>query len=190
MSKLNVVSFGLLAAVLTLVGCQKSEAAPLDTLKGQVSIQAGYENNGLFDLDGVRANVFADTNTGVRIGATTFIGSTGKTKTVSVPSEVTGEPDSFADVEVSDPKFKTVGAYLGYPIAVNQSKTLKIVPYIGAEHYRQEGFKDVVGNVGVQAEYNSTERFGVFAGARYDSEFGSDAKNDTSYNVGVTARFW
>ena len=62
MSKLNVAVYGLLAAVLTLVGCTKSEAAPLD-------IGLSYVDNEVIDKQGAKLSVGSEYKN-IKYGAT------------------------------------------------------------------------------------------------------------------------
>lgn len=62
MSKLNVAVYGLLAAVLTLVGCTKSEAAPLD-------IVLAYVDNEVIDKQGAKLSVGSEYKN-IKYGAT------------------------------------------------------------------------------------------------------------------------
>lgn len=62
MIKLNVAVYGLLAAVLTLVGCQRAEAAPLD-------IGLAYVDNGIIDKQGAKLSVGSEYKN-IKYGAT------------------------------------------------------------------------------------------------------------------------
>ena len=65
MKSINAVVFGLFAAVLTLVGCQKAEA---------VEIGVGYVNNKVIDKEGTNLKVGSEWNN-IRYGVTTMVSS-------------------------------------------------------------------------------------------------------------------
>ena len=65
MKSINAVVFGLFAAVLTLVGCQKAEA---------VEIGVGYVNNKVVDKEGTNLKVGSELNN-IRYGITTMVSS-------------------------------------------------------------------------------------------------------------------
>lgn len=75
MSKLNVAVYGLLAAVLTLVGCQKSNAAPLD-------IGLAYVDNGVIDKQGAKVTVGSEFKN-IKYGAY-LVGSSDQVETYGV----------------------------------------------------------------------------------------------------------
>lgn len=65
MKSINAVVFGLFAAALTLVGCQKAEA---------VEIGVGYVNNNVIDKEGTNLKVGSEWNN-IRYGVTTMVSS-------------------------------------------------------------------------------------------------------------------
>ena len=65
MKSINVLVFGLFAAALALVGCEKAEA---------VEIGVGYVNNSVIDKEGTNLKVGSEWNN-VRYGVTTMVSS-------------------------------------------------------------------------------------------------------------------
>ena len=65
MKSINAVVFGLFAAALTLVGCQKAQA---------VEIGVGYVNNKVIDKEGTNLKVGSEWNN-IRYGVTTMVSS-------------------------------------------------------------------------------------------------------------------
>ena len=63
MKSINVLVFGLFAAVLTLVGCEKAQA---------VEIGVGYVNNNVIDKEGTNLKVGSEWNN-IRYGLTTMV---------------------------------------------------------------------------------------------------------------------
>ena len=63
MKSINVLVFGLFAAVLTLVGCEKAQA---------VEIGVGYVNNSVIDKEGTNLKVGSEWNN-IRYGVTTMV---------------------------------------------------------------------------------------------------------------------
>ena len=65
MKSINAVVFGLFAAALTLVGCQKAQA---------VEIGVGYTNNNVIDKEGTNLKVGSEWSN-IRYGLTTMVSS-------------------------------------------------------------------------------------------------------------------
>ena len=65
MKSINVLVFGLFAAVLALVGCEKAQA---------VEIGVGYVNNKVIDKEGTNLKVGSEWNN-IRYGVTTMVSS-------------------------------------------------------------------------------------------------------------------
>ena len=65
MKSINVVVFGLFAAVLTLAGCERAQA---------VEIGVGYVNNKVIDKEGTNLKVGSEWNN-IRYGITTMVSS-------------------------------------------------------------------------------------------------------------------
>ena len=63
MKSINVIVFGLFAAVLTLAGCEKAQA---------VEIGVGYVNNKVIDKEGTNLKVGSEWNN-IRYGVTTMV---------------------------------------------------------------------------------------------------------------------
>ena len=63
MKSINVIVFGLFAAVLTLVGCEKAQA---------VEIGVGYVNNNVIDKEGTNLKVGSEWSN-IRYGITTMV---------------------------------------------------------------------------------------------------------------------
>ena len=63
MKSINVLVFGLFAAVLTLVGCEKAQA---------VEVGVGYVNNKVIDKEGTNLKVGSEWNN-IRYGVTTMV---------------------------------------------------------------------------------------------------------------------
>ena len=63
MKSINVIVFGLFAAVLTLAGCEKAQA---------VEIGVGYVNNNVIDKEGTNLKVGSEWNN-IRYGVTTMV---------------------------------------------------------------------------------------------------------------------
>ena len=63
MKSINVLVFGLFAAVLTLVGCEKAQA---------VEVGVGYVNNKVIDKEGTNLKVGSEWNN-IRYGVTTTV---------------------------------------------------------------------------------------------------------------------
>lgn len=124
MSKLNVAVYGLLAAVLTLVGCTKSEAAPLD-------IGLAYVDNEVIDKQGAKLSVGSEYKN-IKYGATA-LASNKRLETygvyLGVPIRIQGtqlEVTPLVTTEYYHEARETVGgvgASLGYRI--NESLVLE-----------------------------------------------------------------
>ena len=131
--------------------------------EANVGVLLGYQNNNVSDDQGLVLDVSTVTQDNIKLGVNTL-------------------------TEVNDARLLTYGAYVGYPVLVQNTK-LSITPSVGVDRYRVQD--ETVGNVVLNFDYKFDTTTYATIQTKYSKEFGSSDYDldGESYTFGITKLF-